>query len=101
AEGRRIAAAEVQQAFDLSGGPLIRFRLLKLNDDDHVLLVTMHHIVTDAWSIGILMREIGILYEACSSRRPSPLPDLPIQYADYTRWQRESLKGEAFDKELA
>lgn len=99
-EAVRIAQEEAERPFKLSDGRLIRARLLRLNDDDHVLLLTMHHIVSDAWSLGVLFRELGSLYEAYSQGAPSPLPELPIQYADYAIWLRDWLKGETLDKEL-
>src|SRR6185437_12739337 len=83
---RAEAAAEARLPFDLARGPLFRARLIRLGVDEHVLLYTMHHIVSDAWTRGIFNRELGALYEAFASGRPSPLPDLPIQYADYAEW---------------
>ena len=81
-------------------GPLISRRgrcfevtLLRLGEDDHVLLLTMHHIVSDGWSMGVLYRELSVLYRAFTSGEPSPLAELPIQYADYAVWQREWLQG--------
>ena len=81
--------------FDLSRGALIRASLLKIAEEDHVLLITMHHIVSDGWSMGILTREITALYEAYTGGKPSPLPELEIQYADYANWQQEWLRGSA------
>jgi amino acid adenylation domain-containing protein len=89
-----------QQPFDLAHGPLFRAELLRLADDDHVLVLAMHHAVTDGWSIGILFYELAALYEAFSAGNPSPLPDLPIRYADYAAWQRQWLSGEALDQQL-
>lgn len=86
--------------FDLSSGPLVRAKLLKLAEDKHVLLVTMHHIISDAWSIGIFVREFAALYNAFSSGRESPLPELAIQYADFAQWQREWLQGEVLREQL-
>jgi hypothetical protein len=71
-----------------------------LHDDDHILLLTMHHIISDGWSIGILIREIATLYQTKVANRPSPLPDLSVQYADFATWQREWLQGETLDKQL-
>ncbi len=90
---RQLAAAEATASFDLERGPLIRGRLVRLGDEDHVLLVTMHHIVSDGWSIGVLMRELSALYEAFSQGKADPLPPLPVQYADYAAWQRGWLAG--------
>ncbi|HTA05215.1 MAG TPA: amino acid adenylation domain-containing protein, partial [Solirubrobacteraceae bacterium] len=80
----------VQMPFDLSEGPLIRGQLLQLGDEEHLLVVTQHHIISDGWSIGVLLRELGMLYAA------APLPPLPIQYADYAAWQRSDPQVEAF-----
>jgi amino acid adenylation domain-containing protein len=98
---RRELAAELARPFDLAAGPMIRARLLALDDDDHVLVVMTHHIVADAWTRGILNREIAALYAAFAAGRPSPLPELPIQYADYAAWQRASLAGPTLDAQLA
>ncbi|WP_433385475.1 amino acid adenylation domain-containing protein [Micromonospora sp. KLBMP9576] len=87
----RLQQEESTAPFDLSTGPLIRGRLITLAPDRHVLLVTMHHIVSDGWSIGVLTRELGTLYTAHHEGRPDPLPPLPIQYADYAAWQRRWL----------
>ena len=94
AEVSRLAAAEARKRFDLADGPLIRGTLLQLAELDHILLVTQHHIVSDGWSIGVLVREVSALYTAFSQGRPDPLPALPIQYADYAAWQRQWLQGE-------
>jgi amino acid adenylation domain-containing protein len=100
AEARRLAIAEAQRPFDLARGPLLRVTLLQLAEDEYVLLVTMHHIVSDGWSMGVLIREVVTLYEAFSNGRPSPLPELPIQYVDYACWQREWLQGERLERQL-
>ncbi len=97
---RAEVAAEAAIPFDLARGPLFRARLIRLGVDEHVLLYTMHHIVSDAWTRGILNRELAALYEAFSSGKASPLPDLPIQYADYAEWQRAWLDGEALGRQL-
>ncbi|WP_343073363.1 non-ribosomal peptide synthase/polyketide synthase [Pyxidicoccus fallax] len=101
AEAVRLAREEAQRPFDLAKGPLLRTGLLRLADDEHVLLVTMHHIVSDGWSLSVLVREVGLLYEAFLSGQPSPLPELPIQYADYAVRQREWLQGEVLESQLA
>ncbi|MFV0920461.1 amino acid adenylation domain-containing protein, partial [Ralstonia nicotianae] len=88
-----LAEAEARAPFDLEQGPLIRGRLVKLGEQEHVLLITMHHIVSDGWSQGVLARELGTLYEAYRSGGEDPLPALPIQYADYAVWQRRWLEG--------
>lgn len=89
-----------QAPFDLENGPLIRATLLRLSDEDHVLAVTAHHIVYDVWSREILVRELGILYEAFWHDRPSPLTELPIQYADFAHYQREWMEGEGMEAQL-
>ncbi len=98
---RREAAAEVRRAFDLARGPLIRARLLRVGPEDHALLLTTHHIVSDFWTRGVLTRETTALYDAFRAGKPSPLPELPIQYADYAIWQRRWLAGGALDRQLA
>ncbi|MEO7331750.1 MAG: amino acid adenylation domain-containing protein, partial [Minicystis sp.] len=98
---RKETTEEAQRPFDLATGPLIRARMLRISADDHVLMVTMHHIVSDAWTRGILHRELGKLYAAFSRGLPDPLPPLPIQYADFAAWQRQWLQGEVLDKQLA
>jgi amino acid adenylation domain-containing protein/non-ribosomal peptide synthase protein (TIGR01720 family) len=95
-----IANEEGARPFDLGQPPLLRGRLLRLAQEKHVLLVTMHHIVSDGWSMGILIREVGALYTAFSQGKASTLPELPIQYADYSVWQREQLQGELLNEEL-
>lgn len=88
------ALNEATAAFSLSAGPLIRGRLLRLGNHEHVLLITMHHIVCDGWSVGILIQEVTQLYAAYEQGQPNPLTELPIQYADYARWQHEWLQGD-------
>jgi len=100
-EARRLAREEAARPFNLAEGPLVRASLLRLGDADHLLLFTMHHIVSDGWSFGVLVRELTAIYEAYISDRPSPLPELPIQYADYALWQREWLRGEALEAQLS
>src|SRR5262249_56247085 len=87
-ELRRMAEREATEPFDLKRGPLIRGLLAQLAEDDHALLVTMHHIVSDGWSMGILINELSALYRAYRQGEAEPLPELPIQYADYAAWQR-------------
>ncbi|HLX08272.1 MAG TPA: condensation domain-containing protein, partial [Thermoanaerobaculia bacterium] len=89
----RLALAEARLGFDLRRGPVIRFRLLRLGPEDHALLATVHHIAADAWSIGILVRELGALYGARCERREPRLPPLALQYRDYAGWQRQRLGG--------
>ncbi|MEO1087812.1 MAG: condensation domain-containing protein, partial [Acidobacteriota bacterium] len=96
AEARRIAAAEQARAFDLESDALYRVRLLRLAPRRHVLLVTQHHIISDGWSIGVLVREVGALYTAFSRGEPSPLEPLPVQYVDVAAWQRGAAGAAAF-----
>jgi methyltransferase, FkbM family/amino acid adenylation domain len=100
AEAQRLTATEAMRPFDLARGPLLRTSLLKLAEMDHLLLLTMHHIVSDAWSMGILWRELGVLYEQYSTGRKAALPRLPIQYADFAQWQRGYLTGDVMDQQL-
>jgi amino acid adenylation domain-containing protein/non-ribosomal peptide synthase protein (TIGR01720 family) len=97
---RELAAREAAQPFDLSRGPLLRVRVVQLSDQEHVLLLTMHHIVSDGWSMQVLMREMSELYSAYANGREPELSELPIQYADYASWQREWLQGEALEKQV-
>lgn len=99
-EARRLADEEARLPFNLEIGPLLRVRLIRLGREDHIFVLTMHHIIGDGWSAGVFNRELGILYEAYSSGKPSPLPELPIQYVDFAAWQREWLKGELLQKQL-
>jgi amino acid adenylation domain-containing protein len=101
AEAERLAAEELQRPFDLAGGPLIRTVLLRLDAADHVLLISLHHMVSDAWSLGLFFKELSTLIAAFAAGQPSPLDELPIQYADYAFWQREHLQGERLEAELA
>ncbi|PMB37655.1 non-ribosomal peptide synthetase, partial [Fischerella thermalis CCMEE 5319] len=94
AEVKKLAYQEAQQPFDLSSDLLLRVKLLQLNAEEHILLFTMHHIVSDEWSIGVLVNELATLYQAFCDGRPSPLPELPIQYGDFAIWQQEYLQGE-------
>ncbi|PMQ04704.1 Linear gramicidin synthase subunit D [Dyella sp. AD56] len=91
------AREEAQERFDLSRGPLIRGRLLRLGPNEHVLLVTQHHIVSDGWSLGVLVEELRVLYGAYAQGLSDPLPALPVQYADYAVWQRGWLTGERWE----
>ncbi|HEX9936446.1 MAG TPA: amino acid adenylation domain-containing protein [Longimicrobium sp.] len=95
----RLAADEAEAPFDLARGPLVRGRLIRLAADDHVLLVTLHHIVTDGWSMGIFTRELSALYGAFRTGAPDPLPPLPVQYADFTAWQRRRVDGEVLRRQ--
>ncbi|GAC1464696.1 MAG: hypothetical protein NVSMB9_03630 [Isosphaeraceae bacterium] len=99
-ECQEMAREETRQVFDLARGPLVRGLILHLGDRDHVVLLTMHHIVTDGWSFGVAASELAALYEAFRHGRPSPLPDPPIQYADYSVWQRDRLQGDRLNSLL-
>jgi amino acid adenylation domain-containing protein len=100
AEARRLAAEEAQRPFDLGAGPLLRAALLRLGEEEHVALLTMHHIICDGWSVGALIDELSALYGAFSQGQPSPLEEPPVQYADYAAWQRGWLEGEALERQL-
>jgi amino acid adenylation domain-containing protein len=101
AELRRRLADEAARPFDLEQGPLARIHLYRLDADDHVLLLNLHHVVTDAWSTGVLLRDLAALYGAFSRGEPSPLPAPGLRYADYAAWQREHLTGAVYDAQLA
>ena len=99
-EAAALRDAEARTGFDLTEGPLLRVKLLRLAGDEHVLLLTMHHIIADGWSMGILVKEVAALYEAYKSGVEAELPELPIQYADYAVWQRAYLSGEVLAQQL-
>jgi len=99
-EIQRLVNEEAQRPFDLSIGPLFRATLLQKNVESHILMLTMHHIISDGWSIGILNRELSTLYNAISKGQPFPLPPLPIQYADFAHWQRQWLTGDVLETQL-
>jgi amino acid adenylation domain-containing protein len=88
------------EPFDLAHGPVLRFKLLKLTEEDHILLRTFHHIVSDGWSLGVFMREFRDLYEAYSQGRENPLPDLPLQFADFALWQMHEASEGLLDEDL-
>ena len=100
AEARRLATEEARRAFDLSCGPLLRTTLLRLEEQENILLLTMHHIVSDGWSMGVFYRELAALYEAFCRGGTASLPDLPIQYADYVLWQRQWLRDDILEEQL-
>ncbi|QSX79619.1 non-ribosomal peptide synthetase [Agrilutibacter solisilvae] len=95
-----LGASESRAPFDLATGPLVRGRLLRLAEDEHVLMVTQHHIVSDGWSTKLLVQEVSALYTAFSQGRDDPLPPLPIQYADYAAWQRQWVQGDVLGAQL-
>nr|QEO74872.1 condensation domain-containing protein [uncultured bacterium] len=98
---RQFLQAEAARPFDLAHGPLLRATLLRLRAGEHVLLFTMHHIVTDGWSMGLLVNEVATVYQSFVKGEASPLPELAIQYADYAVWQREWLQGEVLERQVA
>ncbi len=97
----RLTGEEALRPFDLVSGPPLRASLLHLGEREHVLIVVIHHLVSDGWSLGVLVREVAALYPAFSAGEPSPLPELALQYVDYAAWQREWLSGEALEAQLA
>ena len=100
-EAERVLLEVARRPFDLATGPLIRFCLLRIGDNEHRLLIAWHHIITDGWSLDLLERELAAFYNAALKGRAPPLPDLPIQYTDYALWQQERLGEEAIAKELS
>ncbi|HEU4964584.1 MAG TPA: amino acid adenylation domain-containing protein [Bacilli bacterium] len=97
----RLFQAEFAQGFDLRQGPLFRAKLLRFSDEEHVLLLLMHHIVSDGWSMGVLLGELASLYDANTGGQPANLPDLAVQYADFAQWQRNWLQGDVLDEQLS
>jgi amino acid adenylation domain-containing protein len=100
-QARALAERFAREPFDLESGPLLRARLVRLSEDSHQLLLAMHHIVSDAWSMGLLLRELTLLYEAFSAGRPSPLPEPAVQYVDFAAWQRRYLESPVGATQLA
>ncbi|HKS08032.1 MAG TPA: amino acid adenylation domain-containing protein, partial [Pyrinomonadaceae bacterium] len=98
-EALRLVTEDFSRPFNLEQGPLVRVGLLRLAEDDHVMHINMHHTVTDRWSGAIFEQETGLLYEAFANNRPSPLPELPIQYADYSLWQRDRAESEIYRRQ--
>src|SRR5262249_6211073 len=101
AEAMRLIADEARRPFRLDQGPLLRVGLLRLQENDHFLFFTMHHIVSDAWSIGVLIREVAAVYEVFCANNRSSWPELGIQYADFAHWQREWLKGDVLEAQMS
>ncbi|XWK88449.1 MAG: amino acid adenylation domain-containing protein [Phormidium sp.] len=99
-KAQQLAIEEFQQPFDLSNPPLLRVKLLQLTDNSYLLFMVIHHIVCDGWSVEIFRRELFSLYAAFCAGKPSPLPELPLQYADFAHWQREWLQGEILQTQL-
>ena len=100
-EAQRLAQEEVHKPFDLAQGPLLRVRLLRLGEQEHLLFVAMHHIISDGWSLGVLAHELAVLYDGFAAGGPSPLAELPIQYGDFAHWQRQWQYSEARQAQLA
>src|SRR5215213_648451 len=100
AEARRLATADAQQPFDLRRAPLLRASLLRLSHEHHILLLCLHHIVTDGWSMGVIYTDLAAVYYALNAGAEPKLPELPIQYADFSVWQRNWLKGEVLEAHL-
>ncbi|MGH3426111.1 MAG: non-ribosomal peptide synthetase, partial [Mycobacteriales bacterium] len=101
AELRRVMSTEISQPFDLAHGPLLRVHLVRLGRQDHALFIVMHHIITDGWSMGVLVGDLRALYRAAASHQVADLAPLPVQYADFAAWQRATLPGSIFDEGLA
>ncbi|WP_369951865.1 non-ribosomal peptide synthase/polyketide synthase [Ralstonia syzygii] len=97
----RLIALECDTPFDLGTGPAIRGRLIRQAEEAHTLLVTMHHVVTDGWSVGVFLRELGTLYNAFSQAQDDPLPALELQYADYSLWQQRWMESDALQRQAA
>jgi len=100
-EVRQLVYFEAQQSFDLSTDPLLRVKLLRLGKQEHIILLTMHHIASDGWSIGVLVSELAILYQAFYDQQPSALAELPIQYVDFAAWQRQWLQAEVLQSQIS
>ncbi|MBK9945446.1 MAG: amino acid adenylation domain-containing protein [Kouleothrix sp.] len=101
AAAQQLAEAIIQQPFELARGPLLRAALLRLADDDQLLLLALHHTIGDGWSLGVLVRELVACYRASAAGQPAELPALPLQYADYAAWQRKRLQGALLERQLA
>jgi aspartate racemase len=101
AEAQRIVNVEARKPFNLATGPLLRVQLLRLEEEEFIVMLSMHHIIADGWSMDVLIREIMVLYQAMSAGEESLLPELPLQYADYARWQRQYLQGEILEAQLS
>ncbi|EDX77289.1 Condensation domain protein [Coleofasciculus chthonoplastes PCC 7420] len=99
-QAQRLAAEDAKQPFDLTKSPLWRIKLLRLTEQEHILVRTIHHIIFDGWSDRVFLRELGVLYDSFSQAKPSPLSELPVQYADYAHTQQQWLQGEVFSSQL-
>ncbi len=96
-----VCRAEATTPFDLASDLMVRARLVRLSDDHHVLVLGLHHIASDGWSLGVLLNELGVLYDAFRRGQPSPLPELRIRYADYAVWRRDWLASGPLDEQIA
>jgi acyl-CoA synthetase (AMP-forming)/AMP-acid ligase II/NADP-dependent 3-hydroxy acid dehydrogenase YdfG/acyl carrier protein len=101
AELDRLACREAQKPFDLAAGPAVRTTLVRVGEEEHALLLTLHHIIVDGWAVGLLVQELAESYRAAVAGLPSPLASLPMQYSDFARWQRDWLRGELRERQLA
>ncbi|MDZ8262382.1 amino acid adenylation domain-containing protein [Nostoc sp. ChiQUE01b] len=101
AEVKKLVIQEIQQPFNLSQAPLLRATLLQLSNIEYVLIFTMHHVISDGWSMGVLIKEVAALYEAFSTGQPSPLSELPIQYVDFAAWQKQWLQGQILQSQIS
>ncbi|MEW6736479.1 MAG: condensation domain-containing protein, partial [Acidobacteriota bacterium] len=99
-QAKRIIQLESERPFDLTSGPLFRALLLRLDEQEHILFLSMHHIIFDGWSLGILLKELAIIYETLLNGEPACLPNLPIQYADFSVWQRKFVEDEVLKTDL-
>ena len=100
AEAEQLGLAEARRLFDLATGPVLRARLLRLAEEEHLLVVVMHHVASDGWSLGVMIGELAALYAAFAAGAPSPLPELPVQYSDFAEWQRRTLRGRFLERHL-
>src|SRR6185295_2558096 len=100
-EALRLARLEAETPFDLTRDRMLRALLVRVAAEEHLLVLNLHHVAGDGWSVGVLFRELAALYEAFAAGRPSPLPAPPVQYADFAVWQREWLKEEVLEAQLA
>src|SRR5262249_9327487 len=99
-EAKQLSIEEARRPFDLSRGPLFRAALLKLDEQEHFLLLSVHHVIFDVWSLGVFFKELSALYTAFIEGKRSPLEELTIQYTDFARWQRDWLQGRVLEKQL-
>src|SRR5262249_41832415 len=101
AQARQYLATEAHRAFDLSQGPLVRAHLLCLAEDEYILLIVMHHTISDGWSLVLLFQELEAFYREFAGGAEAALLPLPVQYADYASWQRQTMQGKVLEQELS